>query len=91
MKRHTAGFLIFDFKKAKITIFGSKMSFFGLCEKSSLTFFFILLISNFMQNFEKIYTSVSDINCDAQNQKNCDFSLFEIKNQNRAKWRCYFY
>ena len=39
MKCHTAEFLIFDFKKAKITIFGSKISFFGHCEKFSLTFF----------------------------------------------------
>ena len=52
MKCHTAGFFIFDFKKAKITIFGSKMRFFGHCESFSLTFFFIF--------FLKIYEKVLD-------------------------------
>ena len=51
MKCHTAKFFIFDIEKAKITIFGSKMRFFGHCEKFSLTFFFI---------FFKIYEKVLD-------------------------------
>jgi hypothetical protein len=51
-------FFINIIKKAKIAIFGSKMSFFRLCEKSVLTIFKSLFFKVYENGLDKSLPSV---------------------------------